>query len=95
VSDEAVAIGVTAVPTPESSPSSDLFFVYEAILNSLQLGTAVAFLDPVGETRIIDSKAMRKVEVGQDMISVAESCAVSGFSGAHLLAYVRTLIKLH
>jgi len=97
VSSEASGVGVSAVPQPESNPSSDMFFVYEGVLGSIRVSTAVGFGEghAGGIERVIDSKAMRKVEPGQDLISIGESCSTSGYAGVQLLAYTRTLVKLH
>jgi len=94
VSDEAVAVGITAVPTPDASDGSDLWFVYERLMAQLQLKTAVGF-DSAGlvDIQVIDSKAMRKVEPGQDMIEVIESSSFS--AGCIIRTYTRSLVKLH
>ena len=42
---------------------------------------------------LIDSKSMRKVEEGQDLIEVIENSAIS--NGAQVITYTRVLIKLH
>jgi len=63
VSDQASAIGVSAVPTPITDIGSDLWFVYGAINGDLLLNTAVGFTGG-SSTRIrenVDSKAMRRV----------------------------------
>ncbi len=39
VSDQAVAIGVTAVPTPDTDGGSDLWFVYQTLMASHGAGT--------------------------------------------------------
>ncbi len=39
VSDQAVAIGVTAVPTPVTDKGSDLWFVYESLIGSFETST--------------------------------------------------------
>ncbi len=93
VSDQASAIGVTAVPTPTVDNASDLWFVYEFLMGRFNFGTAVGFAN-VGVDRVIDSKAMRKVEDGQDLVSVVEG-AGAGFSGSIISGFLRTLIKLH
>ncbi len=95
VSDQAVAVGITAVPTPTTDSSSDLWFVYEFILGELAFGTNVGFTD-VGIERIIDSKAMRKVEEGQDLVSVVEGPGAGGGDGGSIIhGFSRTLVKLH
>ena len=92
VSDQAVAIGVTAVPTPFTDSDSDLWFMYETILTRFILLSSVGF-DHMLPERIVDSKGMRKVEQGQDLVLVQESG--SGSSGVILNSYIRTLVKLH
>jgi len=91
VSDQAVAIGVTAVPTPATDLSSGLWLVYESITNHLQVTPAGT--GPSNQVKSFDSRAMRKVEEGQDLITVAESYVTS--SGLILFSVERTLIKLH
>ena len=92
VSDQAVAIGVTAVPTPTTDSQSDWFF-YEALNDKLQFITGVGFQSRSLVRQLIDSKAMRKVEEGQDVITVAETSAIS--DGAVVGSFTRILIKLH
>ncbi len=95
VSDQAVAIGVTAVPTPVTDSTSDLFHVYQALLNAYEFQTAIGSAN-VGTRYEVDSKAMRKVEEGQDLIAVVEnSAAASAGAGMRVLTFSRTLIKLH
>ena len=38
VSDQAVAVGVSAIPTPVTELSSDLWFVHQWIMNSVGAG---------------------------------------------------------
>ena len=93
VSDQASAIGVTAVPTPSTDNGSDLWFVFEQIQGHVLLTAADDGIAVCCADQEIDSKAMRKVEDGQDMIEVAESAAAS--SGQILTSFTRSLIKLH
>jgi len=91
VSDQAVAVGVTAVPTPATDQGSDLWFLLEQwVGRSWLVGTD--FSDSLA-SREVDSKAMRKVEEGQDVVSVAE--AGLGGSGCLVKFTGRMLIKLH
>ena len=64
VSDQAVAIGVTAVPTPITDQGSDLWYVYETLLSRIVVSSAVGILEPP-IWKDYDSRAMRKVEDGQ------------------------------
>ena len=90
VSDQAVAIGVTAVPTPDSDINSDLWFVYEQFFSRFEFVSGVGVLD-IGHYFSYDSKAMRKVDIGQDLVQVVEapntSCAFQDS--------FRMLLKLH
>ena len=94
VSDQAQAIGVTAVPTPFTDLESDLWLAH-----SIQDGHFL-FISGVGvqanssvNPTLIDSRAMRKVEDGQDVAVVIENSSIS--SGTQLYAAGRMLIKLH
>jgi len=81
VSEQAVAIGVTAIPTPVAVSGSDLWFVYETMVSDFTLGgggLAAAGGSKIGESFPIDSRAMRKVEDGQDVVSVLENGSANG-----------------
>jgi len=92
VSDQAVAIGVTAVPTPSTDPGSSLFFSYADWYAAFSVSTAVGFEGASVGSRIdIDSKAMRKVEIGQDVVITVENEAAA--HGALFLLSGRILIK--
>ncbi len=93
VFDQAVAIGVTAVPTPVTDSGSDLWFVFEPMMNAFTFGDATGFSNE-GTKYDIDSRAMRKVEDGQDAVVVIEAPAV-GNGGCVVQAFARILIKLH
>jgi len=91
VSDDASAIGITAVPTPITDQASNLWFVYEEIPWSWRIVTSGA-----GKTvthQAFDSKGMRKVEVGQDIVNVVENNS-SAF-GCEFSVDSRLLVKLH
>ena len=69
VSDQALAIGVTAVPTPVNEIESDLWFLHQVMFarQSNLLDTAIG---PAHYS--VDSKAMRRVDGDQDVAIVAE-----------------------
>jgi len=92
VSDQAFAIGVTAVPTPQTDKDSDLWFVYEELAGTIIAVTSTG-IDGGTVSKAFDSRAMRKVEDGQDVAIVVEGAA--GFSGSTLNKGGRMLIKLH
>ena len=90
VSDQASAIGITAVPTPTTDKGSDLWFVYETLMTSQELNT-----DLRGIGKEYDSRAMRKVELGQDVLVIAETEVATLTNGVDLRHSARLLIKLH
>ncbi len=91
VSEQASAIGVTAIPTPETDRGSDLFFVYESAAGAL--GFDVDGSLERGKWREFDSKAMRKVDISQDIVWSVETSSISSGVITHLSA--RMLVKLH
>ncbi len=94
VSEQANAIGVTAVPTPVTDLESDLWLMHETMLGSTENLSAVGFTPRAGYTKEYDSRAMRKVEDGSQMIFVAEGIGAIG-EGFTLANQGRILIKLH
>ncbi len=92
VSDQAAAIGVTAVPTPETDRDSDLFFLYESVLGRISVASAAGFRE-VGFGKDFDSKAMRRVEQGQDLAVTVETPSV--VSSGVITEGGRMLVKLH
>ncbi len=92
VSDQAAAIGVTAVPTPDTDRGSDLWWMYEEYHARFAFTTGVAYIEQ-GFGWMADSKAMRKVEDGQTFVGVAETSSID--SSVVLIDSGRLLIKLH
>jgi len=90
VSDQALAIGVTAVPTPSTDVGSDLWFFHRWAFGDNQTITDRA--QPA--TRFgVESRAMRKVQDGEDIVFVVELNALG--EGIDLFSAGRMLIKLH
>ena len=90
VSDQATAVGVTAVPTPTTEASSDLWFMHKYMF-----ADAVNLTDRAIPSKIytVDSKAMRRVDIGQDVVGVLERTSSGG--GLILVTALRQLVKLH
>jgi len=93
VSDQAAAIGITAVPTPLTELESDLWFVNKVMITELTFGTAVGFDADAGRMFSIDSKAMRKVNDDEQIIIAVEGSGIGG--GALITMAGRLLIKEH
>ncbi len=91
VSEQAQAIGVTAVPTPNTDQESDLFFVHQWIANHSSTS-----IDAQGARFLeYDSKAMRKVQEGEQLITVSEVVASTISEGVVFAVTERQLFKLH
>ena len=90
VSTEAVSVGITVVPSPITELGSSLWFV-----NKLLFGQENSLINLLLPQLIasIDSKAMRKVEVGSDIVVVAENQSLGGSGGAIVTLGGRILIK--
>ncbi len=92
VSDQAVLIGVTSVPTPTTDKGSDLWYVFQALMASHGAGTVDSEL---GQWIQYDSRAMRKVEDGSTIVTVVETELAALTSGVGFRHTGRLLIKLH
>ena len=92
VSEQASAIGITAIPTPTTDRGSDLWFVYESLASS-QFAGGDTSLRGIGKE--YDSRAMRKVEEGQDIVTVIETEVAGLTSGLFIRHWGRMLVKLH
>jgi len=75
VSDQASAIGVTAVPTPLTDLASPLWFLHQLVASD---ESEVVDKTRPQQVKYVDSKAMRKVEIGQDVVIVVENAALDG-----------------
>jgi hypothetical protein len=93
VSSQSEAVGVTAIPTPITDIGSDLWMLHQIFMNEFTIISSVGFNHDGWHQYAIDSKAMRKVEDGQDVVVVAELSGVS--SGFVLTVGGRMLVKLH
>jgi len=91
VTDQATAVGVTAVPTPNTDLESDSWFVYEQVSSRFEFISGVGVESSNGMIVNYDSKAMRKVEDGFDLVQVFECTTTS----AAVRNYFRMLVKLH
>ena len=93
VSDQAVAVGITAVPTPVTEDGSS-WILFDGTAQSYEfLSSTGARGNHNQERYVIDSKSMRKVEEGQDLIKVIQNGATG--DGAVVVVYTKVLIKLH
>ncbi len=83
-------LGVTALPGPSTEITWDGWFVLQPILQNFAFGTAVGF-DPDHAVQYpIDSKAMRKYDVDENLAVMVQNDAATGFD---IAIYIRFLVK--
>ena len=87
VSDQASAAGAGSIPTPITESSSDLWLAF-----TFCAGVGGS-LSRNSQTFVLESRGMRKVEEGQDVVSLFENG--SNTTGLKYLGQFRFLIKLH
>ena len=93
VSDQASGIGITAVPSPGTDRGSDLFFVFEDVVRSMFVASNSGVIPDFMESRLFDSKAMRKVNEDQDVVLTLSNTPIS--DGTVVYTAGRMLLKLH
>ncbi len=92
VSQQAVAAGVGSVPTPTLEAESGLWFVHQYWSHVVKINASpVSRTEPSQSMFEFDSKAMRKVDQGQDIVVVLENG--SGTAGVNFILNFRMLIK--
>ena len=92
VSDQASGAGVTALPTPFTDMASDLWFVHR---NLMADESNLTDRTRSSSKFSIDSKAMRKVDIGQDIVVVGEFSSGAGGGGVVLVVAGRMLVKVN
>ena len=90
VTEQALGIGVTAVPTPVTDLGSDAFYLHQILFAGHSIVTQET--NPV-QTFSVDSRAMRKVGENDELYGVGEFSSIT--QGTVLLSAGRQLIKLH
>ena len=90
VSDQAVTVGITALPLPVTDMASGLFFVHKLLFGD---GTRVVDQTTDSSYATIDSKAMRKVDIGQDIVVIMQSALIG--AGSFSTVGGRMLVKTH
>ncbi len=91
ISDQAAAIGVTAMPTPITDAGSDLWYVHQYMMGANIFTTSGATMNGVRYS--VDSRAMRKVNDDQQTNHLVEFSAAG--NGFNVMFAGRQLIKLH
>ena len=92
VTAQAAAAGVASVPTPFTDLGSDAFYLHATQGGRLNFSDGTGILE-LGKDMQVDSKAMRKVEEGSNVILVAETSSLS--AGVDMITSGRMLVKVH
>ncbi len=91
VNEKAAALGVTGIPGPTSQINDD-FFVWQGMSSNYQFVSATGSPGTIGKGYTVDSKAMRKVDTGDNVAIMFE---MDASVGALLTVQGRMLVKLH
>ncbi len=92
VTESAATAGIASLPTPHTEPDAD-FFVYQNLFQNLGFITGVGFQENgANMVYTVDSKAMRKVGIDDDVVGVVQ---VGSGTGARIAIEGRALVKLH
>ncbi len=90
VKSDASTIGITAVPHPLAQINAE-WHVWQGLHTKFSFASGVGF-DTFAQQYQVDSRAMRKVGINEDAISVVE---IAEAIGADITIRGRLLIKLH
>jgi len=91
VSDQAAAIGITAIPTPYTDAGSDLWFLHQFWACPIHFGDATGFSD-ISARYELSSKAMRKISEDETICLVMENGSAT--KGVDYRLDIRTLNKV-
>jgi len=92
VTDQARAAGVASIPTPITEMGSDVWFLHKLMFNRFSFITGSGFAN-VASSWSVDSRAMRKVAIGEDIVGVGEGEFTVG-AGVTLTVGGRMLVKI-
>ncbi len=93
VTDQAAAIGVTAIPTPITDEGSANFFLWIPWLADFRITSTFVAEFNTFQRYEFDSKAMRKVDDGDTAVVTLENASAS--DGMLYIVKFRMLVKLH
>ena len=93
VTEQATTAGIGSVPTPLTEVTQD-FFVYKPLFSAVVFASSTGVREYPGDGNrfTVDSKAMRKVGLDDD---VAVTFELRAFLGALVATEGRMLVKLH
>jgi len=94
VTEQAVTAGVASIPTPITEASSD-WHVFVPLATRWTVVSAIGVESKSTENMQYDSKAMRKVDLGEDLALLVEAAATGVSEGVQFRDFARILVKLH
>ncbi len=93
VTEQARAAGAASLPGPITDEGSDVWLLWVPWFANMFLSTAAGFDSAPGRLVELESKAMRKIEEGQALVTMIENASSS--ASAVVIQKKRTLFKLH
>ena len=91
VKETAATAGIASVPTPITEIGAG-FHVYQGLIHDFLFGDVTGFQARASTQYLIDSKAMRKVSINEDLAAVIQ---LGSAPGALVTVEGRILVKLH
>ncbi len=92
VSEQAVNAGAASIPEPINDADSP-WFVWQGMNYKLLFGDATGFDPKASNQYVVDSKAMRKVGINEEIVMMVTNA--DALHGARFSAIGRFLMKLH
>ena len=92
VSDQAIVAGAASIPDPVSNADAP-WHVWQGLETHISVATEVGFVEIAGQSFEIDSKAMRKIGVNEDVAVMVVNAHAT--HGARVGLVGRFLIKTH
>ena len=93
VRQSAIAAGIASLPTPFTELGDDGWWLHHIITSRFEFVTGTGFNPDAGIFEHVDSKAMRRVSDGENIVMILENSSLGG--GSDNLTAGRVLIKLH
>jgi len=91
VSEDAFAIGITAIPSPGNDASNDGWIMWHSFVSPLIVYSVASVQHPAGTQMVIDSKAQRILREGSRLVFVLEN--TSALHGLNFAVQMRVLGK--
>ncbi len=91
VSEDAFAIGITAIPSPGNDIANDGWMMWHGFIVPKVVASIASFQEPAGHQLVIDSKAQRILREGSRLVFVLENTAAA--AGLNFAVQLRVLSR--